>query len=299
MRDTAQVSLKVKGEATDKNGHIPQIVFSGPDNLQMYALQPHPTGAASKRTPWLCQICAIPNDEAIDLLCLAAAAAAAGQEEEQRGCVGILAKTGKDKVRVCPRGGKPLKVEPVEVVTLDRLFSQHKIPSVLERLQLAVLLASSVMQLHETSWLNELWCSRDIFFKWTDGGSVQFDEPYLKSTFHGAQASTDAVAPKEDDWEDCMVYCNRTLFKLGIMLIEIHYWQPFKALVQGRRRSEAVRAIIPELSRNAGKRYGCAVGLCVGGLGCEAIDLGHEGFKNAAYEKIVAPLEEDLKFFRG
>jgi len=299
MRDTKLVDYKLEDGATDSDGHgrIPQIVFSGPnDNVQLCTLQPHPTDATSKRSPWLCKICASPNDQAIELLCFAATAAA--KEEQRGGCVGILSKTGRDKVRVCPRRGKPLKVEPVGVATLNQLFSQHKIPSVLERLQLAALLASSVMQLHETSWLNELWCSRDIFFKRTDTGCVQFNEPYLKSIFHTAQANISHTgALKKDDWGDCMFYCNRAIFKLGIMLIEIYYWQPFEELVQGRGRPEVVREIIPELSRNAGKWYGCVVSLCLGGLGCEAIDLEHEGFKNAVYEKIVAPLEENLKLF--
>ena len=301
MRDVELVNLRMEDGATGSNGHIPQIVFPEPDNFQISTPQPHPISVTTKQSLWICQICINTNYETIDVLCLAATVAT--QEEERQSCVGILSKTaGKDKVRVCPRNGKPLKVESMEVVSLHHIFSIHKMPSVFKRFRLAVLLASSVMQLHETSWLNDLWCSRDIFFKRTNRGStsVRFDEPYLKSSFHRAQASIENAGAQVDEWEDCMGDCNRALFKLGIMLIEIHYWEPFESisLVQGRQRSEVIKeSIIPELSENMGRNYGCAVGLCVGGLGCEAIVLGHEGFKKAVYDGIVAPLEEDLKKF--
>ena len=234
--------------------------------------------------------------EVISSLCGAATAAVQG---EGRRCVGILSNIGDVNVRVCPRGGKQLGVKPMELVTLQTLFSQPQQPSVRERLKLAVLLASSVMQLHETSWLNKLWYSSDIFFKGADAQDFRLAEPYLKSTFQTAQASGVDVVQKEDEWSDSMLCCNQTLFMLGIILIEVYHWKPFEALENGRRRSKAVRETVAELFQNAGENYGLSVKTCVQGLPCMEMDLHHEGFKNEVYEKIVAPLEDNLKHFCG
>ncbi|KAF8445312.1 hypothetical protein BGX38DRAFT_1196217, partial [Terfezia claveryi] len=272
----------------------PQIVIShsGSNSLHEQSLSSLSTQTAGLGR---CQSCDSPNKQVISSLC--GAATAAIQKEKWRQCIGILSNIGEAKVRVCPRGGKQLKVNPMELVTLQALFNRPQKPSIRDRLRLAVLLASSVMQLHETSWLNKLWYSSDIFFKGTDARDLRLAEPYLRSTFQAAQESTFAVAQVEDEWSDCILYCNQTLFMLGIVLIEIYHWERFEALENGRRKSQAVREIVTELFQNAGENYGLSVKTCVQGLPGIEMDLDHEGFKNEVYEKIVVPLEDNLKHF--
>ena len=142
------------GIMKDPSMYIPQIVISHSGSNGRPSSQ-----ATSIASLGLCQSCATPNDEDITSLCGAAAAAVQGGSQRQ--CVGILSNIGDVKVRVCPRKGK-LKMKPMELVTLQTLFNQPQKPSLRERLKLAVLLASSVMQLHETSWLNN--CGTVVIF---------------------------------------------------------------------------------------------------------------------------------------
>ena len=96
-----------------------------------------------------------------------------------------------------------------------------------------------------------------------------------------------------------MTFGNRTLFRLGILLIEVHYWGPFDRLEAGQKRTATIKRIATELFDHAGFAYGNVVKRCLQGLESRDTSWQHEDFQKEVCEKIVAPLEKELKHFCG
>ncbi|KAF8417997.1 hypothetical protein BGX38DRAFT_1280641 [Terfezia claveryi] len=118
-----------------------------------------------------------------------------------------------------------------------------------------------------------------------------------KSRSNGKGKKGDVNACGNGSWSTTTAFTSLHFCAQGIVLIEIYHWERFEALENGRRKSQAVREIVTELFQNAGENYGLSVKTCVQGLPGIEMDLDHEGFKNEVYEKIVVPLEDNLKHF--
>lgn len=91
------------------------------------------------------------------------------------------------------------------------------------RLYLAVVLASSFLQLSETGWLPEVVTHQDVFFA-KRNGSVSYREPTITKSL------TEPARPGEGSCESMLPY-NAPLFSLGILLIEIILVTPFHELM--------------------------------------------------------------------
>ena len=211
-------------------------------------------------------------------------------------CVGILvSNNSKHKVWV---SGAPLK--SASVVPLAELLSLPE-PSRKERLKLAVKLASSVLQLHTTQWLQEGWGKHDIYF--VQGDSSQTGSPSLETPVVCQAFSSDSSVPAASI-ESRFIHHNRnpSLFSLGIVLIELLFWKSVESLqaeeLGSDKASEYIApSLIDKVYRDACDNYGDSVRRCINGLDHKEIKLENEGFKNEVYLKVLRPLEKDLEHF--
>ncbi|KAF8417840.1 hypothetical protein EV426DRAFT_706577 [Tirmania nivea] len=204
-----------------------------------------------------------------------------------------------------------LSFQPDKHVTLDDLFdSSLPVPSTKLRLKLALKLASSVLQLHDSCWLNEIWGRKDIFFVQGPDGPV-IDKPLIYRVFpHKSSQPKDTPLSTDQEVFDWPLLCNRSIFCLGITLIELWHWKSIDQLQEapvgyengflGALEVLNAQRMVPDLFDTAGVAYGMAVRGCIMGLPSDRKPdprLEREDFKNEVYRKIVCPLEDHLKHF--
>jgi len=163
-----------------------------------------------------------------------------------------------------------------------------------DRLQLAVFVTSSVLQLYKTPWLSEMPTSRDIFFLRGDGS------PSYGRVFVMAGSGVSGVSAPAFP-----MIRNPTLLALGILLIEIIRGQTIDSLrspneafgVGGGLLADYVtaRRLLNEVYQ-ASSNYGSAVRRCIDGeFERQSLDLDDVDFQQEVYSRVVALLEEDLR----
>jgi hypothetical protein len=113
----------------------------------------------------------------------------------------------------------------IKTVSLAALLSTHTADLKQQKWTLGLQLASSVLQLHTTSWLNERWGAKDILFFQHTNGTVFYDSPFIRRTFTLSQSAIRSSASSSRRYRSIPV-----LFALGIVLIELYYRKPFEDL---------------------------------------------------------------------
>ena len=174
-----------------------------------------------------------------------------------------------------------------------------------ERLMLALTIASSILQLYDTRWLNELWDRSCIM---VDVGQPcnnrRFPRVFIRRAFpeEPEERPEQALIP--------FVILNPVIYNLGLVLIEICLGRSLESFrnaedpldSNGRPNvltnlSTAMR-LMDHIYSVAGDRYGDAVRRCIrSDFDSRSTDLNEEAFRQAVYEKVVEPLEEDVKNF--
>ena len=295
----------------DGANSVPQIVVSSSDAPQCHTAI---VGLQGDQHPKSrdCQTCTLPNNSLVLSLCSSLQATMANTTKQS--CIGILPSTLGDRFRVCPGIRKTSPANLVPLMSLRELIMRHSKsagqlpPSPLLRLKLAVLLSSSVMQLHGTGWLNDLWSSGDIYFEAASNMQLKgslLAQPRVQKVFHIHSSSNNNNAePKgpmaniNDNWASGIFHFgNSVVFSLGIVLIELHHWKPWEVLQGSRTKGDALIELVKELNEWAGEGYQTAVQRCIQGLGLMRPKLEEEDFKRKVYEEIVTVLEKELKTF--
>ena len=199
------------------------------------------------------------------------------------------------------------KLASARVISLDKLLSRPEPPRI-ERLKLGVRLASSVLQLHRTEWLQERWGKQDIYL--IQGDSSQSSSPSLETpVVH--QSFTPDPPILEASIESRIISCNLSLFSLGIVLIELWFWRSEESFQAHKpqpyccpedldtARFVTARRLIDRLYEDAGEDYGSIIRRCIIGLDHRETQLENDGFKNEVYLKVLQPLESHLELFCG
>ena len=173
-----------------------------------------------------------------------------------------------------------------------------------DRLGLALTVASSVLQLHKTPWLREDWDTNDIMI--SDGCTSNIrQQAYVSRSFPAMKLEDSNAAQKS-----ALPLRNVTLFALGKVLIELCLGQPLETLrgpedpvdASGKANLltdwSTANRLTEAVYSEAGTRYGDAVRRC---LHCEFdqryTNLEDDAFRQAVYDGVVAPLEDDVKAF--
>lgn len=90
-----------------------------------------------------------------------------------------------------------------------------------ERLQIAVVLASSVLQLNGTSWLKSVWSSSDIYFHSDDSQPLGVGEPRRFPYLSWQRCCYNILPPLEQLYLNNYIIRNNTLLALGLVLVEL------------------------------------------------------------------------------
>lgn len=173
-----------------------------------------------------------------------------------------------------------------------------------DRLRMALTIASSVLQLYKTPWLRETWNKSDIKIG-VGAADANYEEAYISRSFSETTCQTSTQ-------QNPLAHLvrNETLFALGILLIELCFGRPLETM----RTSEdplgansrpdimtdwsTATRLMSSVNDEAGRRYGDVVRRCIY---CEFDKLNttleNDEFRQAVYDGVVAPLEDDMKDF--
>lgn len=149
-------------------------------------------------------------------------------------CIGDLTDTSAAKLHGLYRPTKHIiDKDAVAVKSLGDILENQKSTGRLsmgDRRRLAVVLASMMLNLHDTPWLPRQWGHKEItFFQQKD--LVLIDHPFVSTTVPSPQASksptSGAVAYFASSWP----ILNESLFALALVLIELCLNKPFEELL--------------------------------------------------------------------
>lgn len=183
-----------------------------------------------------------------------------------------------------------------------------------DRIKLAVNLASTLLQLHGTPWVQERWSKRDILFfaSHSDGITdprqrpVDIDHPLLNQRFSSTGSETPSTMPNLPR----PTHPNLSVLSLGIMLLELWFATPIEArrlpsdLADGQPNSSTDLAVAERWVKENSNRenmpagYWRAVNSCVY---CffdpmpRNKTLEDPDFREAIWQNVAVPLEMELK----
>jgi hypothetical protein len=235
-------------------------------------------------------------------------------------CIGLLVDGGNGPWH---RIWAPLTLSSYTSLTGPISLDDVLLPQCLElkdRLELGLLLASAVMQLHTTEWLNEDWGKGDIFFlqkitqRPTTRGTIEtfhepvIDKPFVRRTF-GSSQELHPIPQSPKSPASTLVVCERSLFSLGIVLTELWYEKRIEDLSpdgdqnqdDGNARYKTARKLLGDIFTYAGENYGLAVARCINGINPSSSSisatwgsLDNDDFKNDVHTNVVCLLEKNF-----
>ena len=190
--------------------------------------------------------------------------------------------------------------------------SQHTSPSFSflrkERLELAVILASSVLQLDGTSWFESRWSSYDVlFYNKVHGTSTpHYKYPYLpwKQCSLDSRPSQECGTPIPRE----RFIRSEVLLALGLTLIELCFGATMENLraVEDDDPSKIIiklntaQRLLSLVYREMGDVYGDVVRRClIQPFDVRELNLANENVQQQVYDGIVAPLTDALNDFLG
>ncbi|KAF2012655.1 hypothetical protein BU24DRAFT_411993 [Aaosphaeria arxii CBS 175.79] len=214
-----------------------------------------------------------------------------------------------------------------ELITLDELLAHP--PTVngrpmkltrKERYSLAVTLASSALQLNATPWFPDQWSGKDIVFhRMSSRGPqiVDIDHPYIASHLAaGAVHATNgnahlhAIAKPSQGGGGTAFNKNTVLLALAIALLELYFGVPSTSRNHGPSSTPntnsnpwALCAMAYEWAEteqgDMSAAFSSAVAHCLRCFSDPGASLQDVEFLQAAVEKIVLPLQDELYQFLG
>jgi hypothetical protein len=243
--------------------------------------------------------------ERVDCLC-----AAICRNIEERPHLGfIAAETSSKRRHSISLTGVAFCPNSTRTVSLANLLS--RIPERKYRLSLAVKLASALLQLYKTPWLDEMWGKQDIFFVEQQGDSSDriLQKPYVSrlftpSTCPPQQTQRRALAP-------CQSVRSQSTFGLGVLLIELWYGKTLDNLriptdMTGHKEPDqtsdwlAATRLLNDIYRDAGDRYWNVVRMCLYfGFNQSHPSLETRMVREAMHHNVVIPLVSCMNVFFG
>ena len=199
------------------------------------------------------------------------------------------------------------RTDTLRTVSLKSLLAQD-LPKKKDRLILGVKLTSSLLQLHNTSWLAESWGSPDVLFMTKDDNPL-LEKPWLSKHFPSPSCT---ILPRQSTGQPlCAEVRNQSMFALGIVLIELWFGKTLENLretkdlgprgeVNAITEFATARRLSEAIYSDAGEWYGDAVRRCIYcDFNQRYNSLDTETLKEAVHRGVVLPLESHLSLFCG
>ncbi|KAL8950999.1 MAG: hypothetical protein Q9222_002997 [Ikaeria aurantiellina] len=175
-----------------------------------------------------------------------------------------------------------------------------------DRLHIAVILASSILQLDGTSWLKSMWSTDDIFFHQNSGTrrAVDVSHPYLSW-----QRCCNAQIPSLEQLRlSSYMIRNEVILALGLALIELCFGRTLEEMrkpedidiKEATTRCKTAHRLHNRVYREMGVPYGEVVRRCLYQLfDVRELSLDLEEVQQKVLDDIVTPLVNDLRGFDG
>ncbi|KAL8944305.1 MAG: hypothetical protein Q9211_000645 [Gyalolechia sp. 1 TL-2023] len=193
--------------------------------------------------------------------------------------------------------------------SLENLLSSHTASndgglSRKDRLQVAVILASSVLQLDGTAWLKSGWSSNDIYFH-SKNGRVSKAYPYLSWQ---ACCTTETPCSLESPRIGNYLIRNGILLALGLTLVELCYGRTLADMYKSddadvtetATRLRTATRLHAGVYDEIGIPYGDVVRRCLFQLiDVRVLSLDIEEVQQKVLDLVVTPLVDDLNNFNG
>lgn len=221
------------------------------------------------------------------------------------GYIGVEDPLASDESCYCIQPGT-LPIERPQVVSLYQVLSSQRRHSRFpfyerDRLRLAIILTTSLLRLHSTPWLQDMWTTSDILFRPLndDLDEEAVLQPYVAQTFPSTTAAMRSKAPP--------MVRNASLYALGKVLIQLIESRPLvdeKHLNQIASGGivdpelELATGLEPTIFRKAGKTWADVVRRC---LYCEfdldttSARLDNDEFLLRVHALVLNPLAEALE----
>lgn len=209
-------------------------------------------------------------------------------------------------LRIYPTRDLPQDMEHWSFPTLRNVLQRGRRFRRRDRVHLAVILASSVLQLHETAWLDDDWGIDNIYFV-ERSGSTCYDQPFVSRRL----GTTKTISASGASDSRARMIRNQPLFALGVALIELWYGESLSNLhesqdgeqdprdVQSKllTRFNTADRIAEEIAYDAGAKYSEAVRRCIRcDFRLSANDLSDVHFQKAVFQEVVKKLQESYDF---
>ena len=223
------------------------------------------------------------------------------QAKDTNACLGFLVdKRWRHHIYSISR---PIAAPRQESITLKDILCRSKRAELdaleltnRDKLQLAYTLASTVLQLQSTPWLDRQWGLQDILIVPGTGTSLA-EQAYVAKSFLSC-TQKQLLHPLRPHSHNPFIQ-NETIFALGVVLLELSFGRPLRDYgdEEELKNPDYADALIArrlgiQVARREGDRYGDAVRRCVEGkFDVREADLGNKDYRQAVFQKVVKPLE--------
>jgi len=184
-------------------------------------------------------------------------------------------------------------------ITFEMMLQNRPAPSLIERRRLALTLAYSLFQLHESPWLSQNWDKDRMHFFYNSAGVLDLHRPYLSTSFE--EFPSGGEPPDLNRF-----HRNLGILRLGILLIEVHKWKPLECfrieddLKDGiptpNTDMEVARRVLEALD-DCFPTYRGAIEACLRVpwvSGGSRVSLGDSETWNGVYSNVIEPLEREV-----
>ncbi|KAI9763062.1 MAG: hypothetical protein M1840_000953 [Geoglossum simile] len=241
----------------------------------------------------------LPISERVECLC-----AAIGRKIDETPHLGLLtAATSSSRQHSISLTGVTFCSNSTRTVSLTTLLSR-----ILERkyrLSLAVKLASTLLQLYKTPWLDEMWGKQDVFFVEQQGDSSDsiLQKPYVSRPF------PPPTCPPQQTLVPCRSVRSQSTFGLGVLLIELWYGKTLEDLrvpadATGHKEPNqttdwlTATRLLNDIYLDAGDAYGNAVRRCLNfDFNQLPPSLETRAVKEAMHQGVVMPIMSYMGLF--
>ncbi|KAL9000161.1 MAG: hypothetical protein Q9188_005727 [Gyalolechia gomerana] len=216
-------------------------------------------------------------------------------------CLNFLIKDAGDEPTLWQLRPQPRQTkfhESVPAVSLQSLLcNSHHLPLIAKR-KLAVILARSLLQLHEGLWLGEEWSKRHITFFYANSDTIDYQRPYVTTFFD----DNDQAIP-----DLSLFHRNPSILALGILLLEIHTGKPIEVYRNPEDLSNGTEVnantdwtvadrVVKSLD-DCSLGYKDAIQACLDTSWVSAgqrVSLDDEFTRHGLYSEVVQPLEDEV-----
>ena len=178
-----------------------------------------------------------------------------------------------------------------------------------QRVLLAVILASSLLQLHSTAWLEQGWSKRGVSFlrnlRQPLSQSVDVKRPLL---LHRFPKETPGGSRTRETNKGAMGESKIALLSLGVLLLELYLGEAleshfpdeasvFTGLDNSWKTLALAKDWLDEETENLSAARQSAISFCLENIVGIKTDLDEPTFRKTVHDELVAPLQEAKDFF--